>query len=130
MRDFIKLLIVLLLVLSTPVHGVAGEGPLLDAEAMTVLQRAITFLEGMKRFEVQATAVFDVVQEDGQRLQFEKKSRLVQQRPDKLFVEEFRDDGKLNRLWYDGKQVSILNVAPFESSTMSTSIVGCAATKG
>jgi len=108
MRCFVKLL--LLLVLLAPVPGFAEAAPQLDAEAMTILKKSITFLENVDRFEIQGTAIFDVVQEGGQRLQFERKTRLIQQRPDKLYAEQLRDDGDINRLWYDGKQVSILKV--------------------
>ncbi len=34
----------------------------------------------------------------------------MQQRPDKLYAEQLRDDGEIRKLWYDGNQVSILNV--------------------
>jgi hypothetical protein len=110
MRYLFSLVFSLGLVLWAPVPGFAEAAPQLDAEAMSVLKKSITFLESLDRFEIQGTAIFDVIQENGQRLQFEKKTRLIQQRPDKLYAEQLRDDGDINKLWYDGKQVSILKV--------------------
>jgi hypothetical protein len=110
MRCFVKLLLLLGLVLWAPGPGFVKAAPQLDAEAMTILKKSIIFLQNLDRFEIQGTAVFDVVQEDGQRLQYEMKTRLIQQRPDKLYAEKMRDDGDITRLWYDGKQVSILKV--------------------
>jgi hypothetical protein len=110
MRCFARWLLSLGLVLLVTVPGLAEAAPQLDTEAMAILEKSIIFLENLDSFEIQVTAVFDVVQEDGQRLQFEAKSRLIQQRPDQLYAEKVRDDGDINRLWYDGKQVSILMV--------------------
>ncbi len=110
MRCFVSLLMLISFSLCSPVHSGAESERQLNTEAMAAMEEAITFLEGMGRFEIKGTAIFDVVQESGQRLQFEKKMRLVQQRPDKLYAEQLRDDGEIRKLWYDGNQVSILNV--------------------
>ena len=111
MRCFVKLLLLLGLVLWAPGPGFVKAAPQLDAEAMAIMEKSIIFLENLDSFEIHGAAVFDVVQEDGQHLQFETKTRLIQQRPDKLYAEKVRDDGDIHRLWYDGKQVSILKVA-------------------
>ena len=110
MRCFLRSLLSLGLVLLAAGPGFAEAEPQLDAEAMAIVDEAIIFLENLDSFEIQGAAVFDVVQEDGQRLQFETKTRLIQQRPDKLYAEKVRDDGGIHRLWYDGRQVSILMV--------------------
>jgi hypothetical protein len=102
--------VILLLVLSVSAQSFAVEETQLDPQAMTALKGAISFLEGLKSFEIEGKALFDVVQEDGQRLQFERNSRLVLKRPDKLYAERFRDNGVFHKLWYDGRQVSILDV--------------------
>jgi hypothetical protein len=110
MRFISHLTIILLIVLSVSIHCVAAEETQLDPQAVSALQGAISFLEGLKSFEIEGKAVFDVVQEDGHRLQFERSTRLVLKRPDKLYAERFRDNGVFHKLWYDGSQVSILNV--------------------
>ena len=100
----------MLLVLCVPAYGTAAEESLLDTEAMDSLKKAVAFLEGLDSFEIHGKAVYDVVQEDGLRLQFEKSTRLIQQRPDKLYVERLRDNGDVRKFWYDGSNVSILSV--------------------
>lgn len=110
MRNLFQLLMVMVMALWVPSQACAEDPPLLDIQAMTIMEEAAAFLENMDNFYVKGSAIYDVVQADGQRLQFEKKTQLTQQRPDKLFIEQSRDDGKISRLWYDGKQVSIMKV--------------------
>lgn len=110
MRYFNQVAIVLLIVLSLSVQGFAAEEKRLDPQAVTALQGAISFLSSLKRFEIEGKSIFDVVQENGQRLQFEKSSRVLLKRPDRLYAERVRDDGVFHKLWYDGSQVSILDI--------------------
>lgn len=110
MRNLLQLLLLMVLSLWVPFQACAEDPPLLDTQAMAIMDKAAAFLENMDSFAAEGTSIFDVIQDDGQRLQFEKKSQLIQQRPDKLYFEQLRDDGDASRLWYDGKQVSILRV--------------------
>jgi hypothetical protein len=110
MRYLVNLLLLLIFVLCSPIQSEAESKQKLNVEAMAALEKAITFLEGIDRFEIKGTAIYDVVQENRQRLQFEKKIRLVQQRSDKLYAEQRLDGGEIRKLWYDGRKVSILNV--------------------
>lgn len=110
MHNLVKALLLFLVALYFPLYCQAETGSPLDPEAMQTLEEAISFLEGMESFEVEATAIFDVVQENGHRLQFEKKSHLFQKRPDKLYTERFLDNGEIRKLWYDGQKVTILDV--------------------
>jgi hypothetical protein len=110
MRYLINFMMILLLVLCSPVYSATEDEPQLDTDAMAILEEAVNFLESLDSFEIKGKAIFDVIQEDGQRLQFEKSTRVVVQRPDKLYVERVRDDGHVRKFWYDGSQASILNV--------------------
>jgi hypothetical protein len=74
-----------------------------DPEALAELKRATDFLAALPRFHIKTAAVFDVIQEDGRRLQFEKNGDIYLQRPDRLFAEVFLDDGRHRQFWYDGK---------------------------
>lgn len=109
MRILIFFLLILTFTCSSTVLGANEEDLGLDDEAVNTLKGAIEFLEGIERFEIKARVIYDVVQEDGRRLQFEKQTRLIQQRPNKLFVERLRDDGNVRKFWYDGSHVSILS---------------------
>ena len=95
-----------------PVPNVAGEGVpaadnLRDPEALESLQQATEFLAGLPRFQFKATISYDVIQEDGRRLQFEKHGEIFLQRPDHLFADVFLDDGRHRQFWFDGKTLSI-----------------------
>lgn len=110
MNSFVRSLVLI----SISVLGFSGsavaEEPYLDPAAMSTLKAAIEFLEELDSFEIKGRAIYDVVQEDGRRLQFEKSTKLIQQRPNKLYAERLRDDGDMRKFWYDGSQVSILSL--------------------
>jgi hypothetical protein len=76
-----------------------------DPEALAELKRATDFLAALPRFHVKATVAYDVIQEDGRRLQFEKYGEVYLQRPDRLFAEIYLDDGRHRQIWYDGKSL-------------------------
>ena len=78
-----------------------------DPEALAELKRATDFLTALPRFQFEATVAYDVIQEDGRRLQFEKNGDISLQRPDRLFAEVHLDDGRHRQFWYDGKTLSI-----------------------
>ena len=78
-----------------------------DPEALAELKRATDFLTALPRFHIKATALFDVVQEDGRRLQFERQGEIFLQRPDRLFAEVHLDDGRHRQFWYDGKTLGL-----------------------
>lgn len=107
----LNLILLLNALLFGVVHGSGNqELPVLEPQAMSILEKATSFLERQSSFEIQNKVVFDVIQDNGQRLQFERNSRLLAKRPNKLYVESLRDDGVQRKLWYDGHQVSILNL--------------------
>lgn len=74
-----------------------------DPEALAELKRATDFLTALPRFHFKAAVIYDVIQEDGRSLQFEKHGDVYLQRPDRLFAEVWLDDGRHRRFWYDGK---------------------------
>jgi hypothetical protein len=78
-----------------------------DPDALAELSRATDFLMTMQRLHIEAHVVYDVIQEDGRRLQFEKQGEIYLQRPDQLFAEVFLDDERHRQFWYDGKTLSL-----------------------
>jgi hypothetical protein len=90
---------------------VAGETPedegLRDPAAIAEFERATDFLTSLPRFHIKASILYDVIQEDGRSLQFEKYGDVYLQRPDRFFAEVNLDDGRFRQLWYDGKMLSI-----------------------
>jgi len=81
-----------------------------DPKALSELKRATDFLVAQPRFQFKARIFYDVVQEDGRRLQFEKSGEIFLQRPNQLYVESRRDDGRWRKLWYQDKTLSIADL--------------------
>ena len=75
--------------------------------AIAELKRATDFLASLPRFHIKSSVVYDVIQEDGRPLQFEKSGHLYLQRPDRFFAEIQFDDGRRRQYWYDGKMLSL-----------------------
>jgi hypothetical protein len=82
-----------------------------DPEALAELKRATDFLTALPRFTLKATVAYDVIQNDGRRLQFEKEGNISLQRPDRVFAEIHFDDGRHRKVWYDGKTLSIAELS-------------------
>jgi hypothetical protein len=78
-----------------------------DPAALAELKRATDFLSSLPRFHIRAVVTYDVIQDDGRSLQFEKNGDIYLQRPDRLFAEVRLDDGRHRQLWYDGATLSL-----------------------
>jgi hypothetical protein len=78
-----------------------------DPAALAELKRATDFLTGLPRFHITASVVYDVIQEDGRALQYEKTGDIFIQRPDRFLAEIQFDDGRFRQCWYDGKMLSL-----------------------
>ena len=92
----------------------ADESPpaeLRDPEALAELKKATDFLTAQPRFSFSARIFYDVIQDDGRRLQFEKVSDIILQRPDQLYVDSRHDDGVWRKLWYQGEELSIADLS-------------------
>jgi hypothetical protein len=85
----------------------AGDDNLRDPAAIAEFKRATDFLTSLPRFHVKASILYDVIQEDGRSLQYEKYGDVYLQRPDRFFAEVYFDDGRFRQIWYDGKMLSI-----------------------
>jgi hypothetical protein len=93
---------------SIEIHTETPESEdLRDPAAIAELKRATDFLTSLPRFHVKASVVYDVIQEDGRLLHFEKIGDLYLQRPDRFFTDVHFDDGLWHQCWYDGKMLSL-----------------------
>lgn len=82
-----------------------------DPDALAELKKATDFLVAQPRFSFTARIFYDVIQDDGRRLQFEKTGEITLQRPGQLFVESRHDDGLWRKLWYQGETLSIADLS-------------------
>jgi hypothetical protein len=75
-----------------------------DAEAPSaeaVLERTIAFMSGLDNIAFDALVTFEVVQENGQTLHFDRVQRMAMARPDRLFWTTVRDDARIDSVWFD-----------------------------
>jgi hypothetical protein len=85
-----------------------GPADARDPAALAELKRATDFLTGLKQFHVRASIYYDVVQEDGRALQFERSGDIYLKRPDRFFAEVRFDDGRYRQYAYDGKMLTLV----------------------
>jgi hypothetical protein len=87
-----------------PAEASAEEAaPLLDPDALAVANRAGDFLRETKRFSFSAESGYEVVQEDGSKIEFGNTRRYVVQRPDRVRVENEPREGERRLTVFDGK---------------------------
>lgn len=72
----------------------------------TLLSMA-TFLAGQQSFRAELLTGFDVVQTDGQKIQFLEAREILLARPDRLRAEERRADGTGNLVLFDGRRITV-----------------------
>lgn len=86
----------------------SAEAPAVGAvapEALAIVTRAGDFLREAKRFSFSAQSGYEVVQEDGSRLEFGSARRYLVQRPDRVRVESEPRDGGRRLTLFDGKSL-------------------------
>jgi hypothetical protein len=89
----------------------AAPAAALDPRATEIVQRMAERIVAADRFRVGGEVAWDVVQPDGQTLEFGATRELVLQRPDHLRVDiDLREGGK-RRLLYDGERIVLEDLA-------------------
>jgi hypothetical protein len=83
-----------------------SDQPRKDPEAEKYLRAMSSYLGGLRSFTYQVEMFFDVVQEDGLRLQLSNQRKLSVLRPDKIAAETSGDTSNSN-FYYDGKTVTV-----------------------
>jgi hypothetical protein len=79
-----------------------------DPEADRVMERACAQLESAPAFSVTADISYDDVLDSGLKVQYQRYSELVLDRPDHLLIDGESDKGSRNIL-YDGKTLTVFN---------------------
>ena len=78
-----------------------------QARARTVLQDMARFLAAQKSYGVKMRAHYDVVQPDGQKVEFGDQRTMTVRRPDRLRVDIRASDGDTGAVYYDGATLSV-----------------------
>ena len=81
----------------------------IDEQVREVVSRSVKFLTNLKHLRMTAEFGFDVLQEDGQMLEFGSHQEITIQRPDHFRIEVDRRDGASGNVVYDGKEIVLFN---------------------
>ncbi|MBW2578428.1 MAG: DUF2092 domain-containing protein [Deltaproteobacteria bacterium] len=76
-------------------------------EALAELKLAADFLAAQKSFYLEAALGYDVVQANGQKLEFGGSRKITMRRPDRVKAEAESREGTEGTLFFDGKSISI-----------------------
>jgi hypothetical protein len=85
----------------------AAAEPSVDPKATEIVQRMAERIVAAERIRLGGEVAWDVVQADGQTLEFGATRELVLQRPDRLRIDMNLREGGQRRLLYDGKQIAL-----------------------
>lgn len=77
------------------------------AEALASIHASADFLAAQSAFSVRAVIDFDVLQANGQMLEFGGSREALMRRPDKLRVLSVERDGEERTLFFDGQKIAI-----------------------
>jgi hypothetical protein len=80
-----------------------------QAEAAAILKGMAEYLGGLTSFSCTSAGSFEVVQTDGQKIEFGETRRVSLARPDRLRIEEVASDGLSDLALFDGKQITVLS---------------------
>lgn len=77
--------------------------------ARTRLMEMANFLAKTEKFSFSVHVGYDVVQDNGQKIEFGEIRDIVVQRPDSVRIEELTSNGDRDLMLFDGKKITILN---------------------
>lgn len=79
----------------------------IDADALALLKKFGGFLAAQPRFGFELDLSYEVLQEDGQRLEFGSFRRYTVRRPDHLRIDEVRRSDGAREMYLNGKQLTV-----------------------
>ena len=86
-----------------------------QAEAREILMNMGKFLAQTQRFSVNIRSGYDVVQESGQKIEFNDNRKVIVNRPDHLRAEVEKSNGSRNLAVFDGKNIKVSTTTEHES---------------
>lgn len=85
----------------------AAEPSEVDADALALIKRMGEFLRAQTRFSFTVDQSYDVVQTDGEKLEFGGTRTYTVRRPDRLRIEGDARDSSPRTLYFDGSQIAV-----------------------
>jgi len=89
----------------------ARPEPALDPAALATLKRMSDYLTSLASMRFQSEVEYDAVQADGQRIEFGSTRQVTVHRPNRMRVDATDRNGARRSLFYDGRQVVLLDQA-------------------
>ncbi|MBC8550633.1 MAG: DUF2092 domain-containing protein [Candidatus Brocadiales bacterium] len=89
--------------------AVTEEKPVIDSRTDNLLKAMGDYLKSSEQFSFHAEIFFDDVISNGQKIQYAFTSDIAVHRPDRVYVERRTDLGG-KRFWYDGKNMTLMDV--------------------
>jgi hypothetical protein len=78
-------------------------------EAAAIFERMARHLAALKTFALDVRAGYDVVQANGQKIEFGETRHVIVDRPDRMRIEEITSSGEHDLALFDGKQLTVFN---------------------
>lgn len=98
-----------LLLVAAPGMAVCAAASESQAEAAAILKGMAEYLGGLTSFTCTSTNSFEVVQANGQKVEFGETRRISLARPDRLRIDEVASDGASDLTLFDGKQITVVS---------------------
>ena len=76
-------------------------------KAQVLLKDMADYLAGLSSFSVGILAGYDVVQANGQKIEFSERRKLTVERPARLRMEDLASDGKSDLILFDGRHMTV-----------------------
>jgi len=80
-----------------------------EPDANALLMRMADFLGKIEAFSVNIDAVYDVMQDSGQKIEFGEVRRVLVDRPDRLRVQSEMSNGEKLKMYFDGKTFTMFS---------------------
>lgn len=87
----------------------APDDSAIDEAALDTLNRMAETLAKARGFSVTIRGSYDVVQDDGQKIEFGERRTVTLSRPGALRVESQESDGKITQVSFDGQAITVFN---------------------
>lgn len=100
------ILTVLLVTIAAPVTGARAQSQI-EPKAMDALQKMAQYLSNSQRFSVNIRDGYDVVQDSGQKIEFDETRNIVLSRPDHLRIDVERSNGQKGSVFFDGNYINV-----------------------
>ena len=111
MRQVVRIGLVMSLGLLATSNALAQQGAALDPAALATLRRMADHLRSLPALRVEAQVEYDALQRDGQTIEFGSTREIAVRRPDRIRAEATDRSGAQRSLYYDGRQVTVLDRA-------------------